>query len=55
MSRLSQSMRRKLKMEIVSYTELKEIRGFRDDLERRVHDLRLSERWAMQSPSQALD
>ena len=35
--------------EMLSVQELKEIRGFRDDLERRVHDLRLSRQVAMQA------
>ncbi len=34
---------------MLAIQELKEIRGFRDDLERRVHDLRLSRQVAMQS------
>jgi len=35
--------------EMLAIQELKEIRGFRDDLERRVHDLRLSRQVAMQA------
>ncbi len=35
--------------EMMAIQELKEIRGFRDDLERRIHDLRLSRQVAMQS------
>ena len=35
--------------EMLSIQALKEIRGFRDDLERRVHDLRLSRQVAMQA------
>ena len=35
--------------EMLAIQELKEIRGFRDDLERRVHDLRLSRQVTMQS------
>jgi len=35
--------------DMLAIQELKEIRGFRDDLERRVHDLRLSRQVAMQS------
>jgi len=35
--------------EMLSVQELKEIRGFRDDLERRVHDLKLSRQVAMQA------
>ncbi len=35
--------------DMMAIQELKEIRGFRDDLERRVHDLRLSRQVAMQS------
>ena len=35
--------------EMLAVQELKEIRGFRDDLERRVHDLRLSRQVAMQA------
>jgi len=35
--------------EMMAIQELKEIRGFRDDLERKVHDLRLSRQVAMQS------
>ena len=35
--------------EMIAIQELKEIRGFRDDLERRVQDLRLSRQVAMQS------
>jgi len=35
--------------EMMAIQELKEIRGFNDDLERRVHDLRLSRQVAMQS------
>jgi uncharacterized protein YaaN involved in tellurite resistance len=34
---------------MISIQELKEIRGFRDDLERRVHDLKLSRQVAMQA------
>ncbi len=35
--------------EMLAIQELKEIRGFRDDLERRVHDLKLSRQVAMQA------
>jgi len=35
--------------EMLAIQDLKEIRGFRDDLERRVHDLRLSRQVAMQA------
>ena len=35
--------------EMLAIQELKEIRGFRDDLERRIHDLRLSRQVAMQA------
>ena len=35
--------------EMIAIQELKEVRGFRDDLERRVQDLRLSRQVAMQS------
>jgi len=35
--------------EMLAVQELREIRGFRDDLERRVHDLRLSRQVAMQA------
>jgi uncharacterized protein YaaN involved in tellurite resistance len=35
--------------EMMAVQELREIRGFRDDLERRVHDLRLSRQVAMQA------
>ena len=35
--------------EMLDVQELREIRGFRDDLERRVHDLRLSRQVAMQA------
>jgi len=35
--------------EMMAIQELKEVRGFRDELERRVHDLRLSRQVAMQS------
>jgi len=35
--------------DMMSIQELKEIRGFRDELERRIHDLRLSRQVAMQS------
>ena len=35
--------------DMLSIQELKEIRGFRDDLERRVHDLKLSRQVAMQA------
>jgi uncharacterized protein YaaN involved in tellurite resistance len=35
--------------EMMAIQELKEIRSFRDDLERRIHDLRLSRQVAMQS------
>ncbi len=35
--------------EMMAIQELKEIRGFRDELERRIHDLRLSRQVAMQS------
>jgi uncharacterized protein YaaN involved in tellurite resistance len=35
--------------EMMAIQELKEVRAFRDDLERRVHDLRLSRQVAMQS------
>ena len=35
--------------DMLAIQELKEIRGFRDDLERRVHDLRLSRQVAMQA------
>jgi uncharacterized protein YaaN involved in tellurite resistance len=35
--------------DMMAIQELKEIRGFRDELERRVHDLRLSRQVAMQS------
>ncbi|HGZ70454.1 MAG TPA: toxic anion resistance protein [Nitratifractor sp.] len=35
--------------EMMAIQELKEIRGFRDDLERRVHDLKLSRQVAMQA------
>ena len=35
--------------EMLAIQELKEIRGFRDDLERRIHDLRLSRQVTMQS------
>jgi len=35
--------------DMMAIQELKEIRGFRDDLERRVHDLRLSRQVAMQA------
>ena len=35
--------------EILAVQELRELRGFRDDLERRVHDLRLSRQVAMQA------
>jgi uncharacterized protein YaaN involved in tellurite resistance len=35
--------------EMMAIQELKEIRAFRDDLERRIHDLRLSRQVAMQS------
>ncbi len=35
--------------DMMAIQDLKEIRGFRDDLERRVHDLRLSRQVAMQS------
>ena len=35
--------------EMLAIQNLKEVRGFRDDLERRVHDLRLSRQVAMQS------
>ncbi len=35
--------------EMLSVQELREIQGFRDDLERRVHDLRLSRQVAMQA------
>jgi len=35
--------------DMLSIQELKEVRGFRDDLERRVHDLKLSRQVAMQA------
>ncbi len=35
--------------EMMAIQELKEVRGFRDELERRIHDLRLSRQVAMQS------
>ena len=35
--------------DMMAIQELKEVRGFRDDLERRVHDLRLSRQVAMQA------
>jgi uncharacterized protein YaaN involved in tellurite resistance len=35
--------------DMMAIQELKEVRGFRDELERRVHDLRLSRQVAMQS------
>ena len=35
--------------EMLAIQDLKEVRGFRDDLERRVHDLRLSRQVAMQA------
>jgi len=35
--------------EMMTIQELKEVRGFRDDLERKVHDLKLSRQVAMQS------